>query len=219
MIQGYAKIILTGFLLLSCAPRPYAPDIYNVQPEVSELTATLSRELIFESVDLEILEWAIFVETNNQRERLGVHAFRFQPLLRLAACQHSEEMVAFDYFEHTSPVAEYATLGKRLNKVGLHRTFAGENIAIYPGCRRQDVVFWAEGVSSIESRQSWRNYGRNYTYEEFAEELVMRWMQSPPHRKNIVNKHFRYLGVGIAKGVYNGSKVFYVTQNFSSPRY
>jgi uncharacterized protein YkwD len=219
MRQAYPKTVLAGLFFLSCAAKPYIPDIYSVQPGVPEIADTLSQDVVFETVDLLILEWAIFLETNNQRERLGMRPFRFQPLLRLAACQHSEEMVALDYFEHTSPVAEYETLSKRLNKVGLRRTFAGENIAIYPGYRKQDIVFWAEDISSLESRRSWRNYGRNYTYEEFAEELVMRWMQSPPHRRNIMNHYFRYLGVGIAKGVYKGSNVFYVTQNFSSPNY
>jgi hypothetical protein len=48
-------------------------------------------------------------------------------------------------------------------------------------------------------------------------EVVDAWMNSPKHRENIVNKNFTEIGVGTAKGTYEGYDTVFVVQLFGTP--
>jgi hypothetical protein len=48
-------------------------------------------------------------------------------------------------------------------------------------------------------------------------EVVKAWMDSPSHRANIVNANYREIGVGTARGVYEGFDTVFVVQLFGTP--
>jgi len=48
-------------------------------------------------------------------------------------------------------------------------------------------------------------------------EVVEAWMQSPAHRKNIVDTKYTEIGVGTAKGTFDGYDTVYVVQLFGTP--
>ncbi len=48
-------------------------------------------------------------------------------------------------------------------------------------------------------------------------EVVEAWMLSPAHRKNIVDPKFREIGVGTARGTFDGYDTVYVVQLFGTP--
>lgn len=48
-------------------------------------------------------------------------------------------------------------------------------------------------------------------------ELVQAWMDSPLHRANIVDQKFTEIGVGTARGRYNGHRTVFVVQLFGTP--
>jgi hypothetical protein len=50
-----------------------------------------------------------------------------------------------------------------------------------------------------------------------SSEVVEAWMDSPTHRKNIVDAKFTEIGVGTAKGKYEGYETVYVVQLFGTP--
>lgn len=50
-----------------------------------------------------------------------------------------------------------------------------------------------------------------------SSEVVDAWMDSPTHRANIVNGNFTEIGVGTAKGTYQGYDTVYVVQLFGAP--
>jgi len=50
-----------------------------------------------------------------------------------------------------------------------------------------------------------------------SSEVVEAWMQSPAHRKNIVDPKFREIGVGTARGTFEGYDTVYVVQLFGTP--
>lgn len=47
--------------------------------------------------------------------------------------------------------------------------------------------------------------------------LVAAWMQSPTHRENIINQQFTEIGVGTARGEYQGYPTVFVVQLFGTP--
>lgn len=66
-------------------------------------------------------------------------------------------------------------------------------------------------------------YGFLYAGENLArnfytsEEVVKAWMASSTHRDNILNNHYRDIGIAVLEGVMNGQKTVLVVQEFGSP--
>jgi uncharacterized protein YkwD len=65
--------------------------------------------------------------------------------------------------------------------------------------------------------------GENLLEGNFYDEqqVVDRWMNSPAHRENILNKNFTEIGVAAVKGKYQGKTVWMLVQEFglSSPTF
>lgn len=66
-----------------------------------------------------------------------------------------------------------------------------------------------------------------YTFVYAGENLAVRfsdsvdveraWMNSPGHRANILNTHFKEIGIGIAEGLFEGQPTIFVVQMFGAP--
>lgn len=110
---------------------------------------------------------------NRTRARFGLWPLRTNRCLHRVAARHAHDMVNRRYFAHTTPNGWDP--GRRARASGyVPRAAAwlvGENIA------------W--GVASA-ARPRW---------------VVRAWMHSPPHRHNILSRHFRDVGIGVARGV------------------
>lgn len=50
-----------------------------------------------------------------------------------------------------------------------------------------------------------------------SDEVVEAWMKSPTHRANIVNDNYTEIGIGTARGVYEGYETVFVVQLFGTP--
>lgn len=50
-----------------------------------------------------------------------------------------------------------------------------------------------------------------------SEDVVAAWMDSPSHRANILNNNYTEIGVGTAKGIYQGYATVFVVQLFGTP--
>lgn len=50
-----------------------------------------------------------------------------------------------------------------------------------------------------------------------AENVEDAWMNSPGHRANILNKNYEEIGIGIAKGFYQGHDTTFIVQMFGTP--
>ena len=62
------------------------------------------------------------------------------------------------------------------------------------------------------------NAGENLAvYFSDSGEVVDAWMKSPTHRANIVGSQYREIGVGTAKGTYDGFDTVFVVQLFGTP--
>ncbi len=203
---------------MACSHQPPPPRYYTLPEDKVVESRVLETAVKPDSLDLHLLEWAVFYETNVQRGKLGLQPLRYEGRLQREARAHCREMIELEYFDHTSPVTENETVQKRLEQAGIKHGAGGENIAIHPATKKQDIVFrLAEG--SEPEKYIWRNNGTSYTYQEFAADLVERFLHSAPHRRNILNRGYTFLGVGAVPGRYNQTDVFYVTQNFSSTNY
>ena len=99
--------VLTLLLLASVDAAPYAPLPANTALEAELLTLT-----------------------NKARTENGVGMLEPDEHLAQAARHHAAEMASLEYFSHTSPVAENATLSRRVARSGSFIGTLGENLAL-----------------------------------------------------------------------------------------
>ena len=124
--------------------------------------------------------------TNQERARAGLPPLLPQPALTLAARGHSDEMVQLNYFDHTSPLAAHAKCWNRVDLTGFQTSQVAENL------------YEAEG----------------YSASEIPQRVIQAWMSSPAHRRNILDGHIVFGGIGISQ---HGPKML-ITQVLSGPR-
>jgi uncharacterized protein YkwD len=109
---------------------------------------------------------------NEERARRGLGPLQPNESLRAAAFSHSTEMVSQGYFEHTSPAG--LTFYDRIEGGGYMRGarswVVGENL------------IWGTG---------------DFSTPQF---MVTSWMQSPPHRENVLRARFDEIGIAAVPG-------------------
>jgi uncharacterized protein YkwD len=122
---------------------------------------------------LHFLRSSVLCLVNRVRKHYGLPRLRYNPDLRRSATGHSNDMVANGYFSHFGPGG--STPSGRITRAGyLSRArsyFLGEDLAGGDG----------------------RRYGSPLG-------IFRGWMDSPPHRANILDPRFDDGGVGVARG-------------------
>lgn len=112
----------------------------------------------------------ILTLSNQARQKAGQPPLVLDTRLAQAALQHSQEMDSLNYFSHASPVAAFATLAKRLYLQGVY------------------------GLTSAENLHREKGYKAGKT----AQHAVECWLNSPVHRKNLLNGKYNRVGMGIS---------------------
>ncbi len=74
--------------------------------------------------------------------------------------------------------------------------------------------YWLE-QAGYSYGQAGENLAVNY-YE--SETVTTAWMQSPAHRANILRPEFSEIGIGVARGEYQGAPALFVVQFFGRPQ-
>jgi uncharacterized protein YkwD len=106
---------------------------------------------------------------NRERKRRGLRALRVNKRLSRAALSHTRDMIQRRYFAHES--GSGLDVVDRLTSSGylgrVRNWLVGENLA------------WGSGSRST------------------PREAVVGWMNSPGHRRNMLNRRFREIGIGV----------------------
>jgi len=136
------------------------------------------------------IAWQIFDLINQQREQNGVATLQADQGVSDAAIAHSVNMANTGIFSH---VIDGKGPDARLRDHGVTFTAWGENI-VYDSCQ-------------TNGQPAWNVAG-------FAQESVNRWMNSPGHRRNILDPNFNYTGIGVAAIARDGQGYIYSTQDF-----
>jgi uncharacterized protein YkwD len=138
------------------------------------------------------LEGSVVARMNAVRRSHGLRALRMSRRLRTAAVFHSKDMGRRGYFEHDSLTG--APFWRRIERFYPSRGFST----------------WTVGENLL--------WGSNTYDASFA---VREWMESPPHRQNILSRDWREVGIGAvffgrAPGEFGGRPVTIVTADFGS---
>ena len=140
------------------------------------------------------LEDAVVDRMNQIRRQHGLRPLRANGSLRTAAIAHSKDMGRRGYFEHDS--ISGTPFWRRIERFYPSRGFRS----------------WTVGENLL--------WGTDTYNAAFA---VREWMNSPPHRENILSRQWREVGIGAvffanAGGEYRGRAVTIVTADFGSRR-
>jgi uncharacterized protein YkwD len=138
------------------------------------------------------LEAQVLVDVNAERRRRGLQPLSFSVALSQAAKHHSQDMARRGYFTHES--ADGSAFWRRVQR------FYGST----------GYKYWSVGENLL-----WSSPDLN------SGTAVSMWMNSPPHRANLLSRQWREIGlaavhVPAAPGVFGGHEVTIVTANFGS---
>ena len=146
-------------------------------PAAADPSRCASPDLRPGAASEDALESATLCLVNRERARRGLRALHVNRRLSRAALSHTHDMVQKRYFGHVS--RNGLNLVDRLRLTGYlrraQRWLVGENLA------------W--GMNDAGTPRS----------------TVAGWMRSPPHRRNILNRRFREIGIGVAELPFEGS--------------
>jgi uncharacterized protein YkwD len=148
--------------LAASPPAPTSP------PPAAPQTCT-GTETIPTSSNLEEVRTATLCLINRERELHGESALTENPKLQAAAQGHSEDMIARNYFNHTTPSGE--AFGARILASGY--------------VQRDQTYMIGENIDTAT------------LYLATPAATVTAWMNSPEHRENILNGEFRDSGIGV----------------------
>ena len=181
----------------------------NIKPEkpptraagTATAAATGSTITTNPRIDPGIVARHIHTMTNKQRTSRKLSALSRIGAIDSIAHRHSLDMSDRNYFEHVSP--EGVTAWDRLERAGYDCSGFAENIFLQP----------AYISYSYTDKDDPSSYTYNWIKDEktVADKIVTGWMNSPGHRKNILNPQYDRIGVGV---VINADEKVYATQNF-----
>ena len=156
------------------------------------------------SLDREYIEAEILRRINAHREKYGRQPLRWDDRLAAIALAHSQDMADNGYYpaDHLNLLGENPT--ERARKAGYE-------------CIKPTSIGVAENAALGYRHDGYRQYhiywlvpmGRDYdwlTEDELAGEIVLLWILSPGHYKNLMNPRYTLTGLGVAFGTIDGEE-------------
>lgn len=167
-------------------------------------------------INQSLLDEAIRVEVNYHRCRAGLPALgRAGPALVKQAEKHSRWMAKTQQLTHRSTVAGSATLKQRLKKAGLRFKTGAENIGMVHRYQIDNKRFKIVNSGACQFTTYQGQPLPAHSYASLARHVVNLWMNSPGHRKNILNRQVTKMSSAVAfdpNAQYCGR--FWLTQKF-----
>jgi uncharacterized protein YkwD len=119
--------------------------------------------------------YPLFQAINRVRRAHGLRPVVPSPRLHNAARAHSADMLARDYFAHTSPTG--STLFERILRSGF---------VTYGSWSAGETLAWGTGTYASPSG------------------VISMWLHSPEHRAILLSPSYRFVGIGRAQGSFLG---------------
>jgi len=194
-------------------------ELHKMSPEEFGKIEKFKTPIDFENIDIALLDAAVFHETNRHRVENDLSRLDFEPALREAAAVQVRGMIRMQAIGHTHPDADKRTLGDRFELLGIETDLLAENVAMVFGIRYKsgtNVYKRRKAGQMVFSEQPDGTPILPHTYASFSEHLLAEWMASPGHRRNILTKDLKTLGVSsLHDRSALGMDAFYSAQAFA----
>lgn len=154
------------------------------QLRVATATSGTSDTSVAPRFDVNEVAQEVIEQINAARAQRGLLLLRPDVTLTRIAKERSDDMIARAYFSHYDPATGQEPLLRYLQAAKFAYRYAGENIA-----EIKNDAGWVP---------PWLTVAARYSARELATEFVKGWLNSPEHRANIFNAHYRRTGVALA---------------------
>ena len=222
-LRNLGSLVVLGVLSIQGLAAWTDQDYAKEKPKDFFLRADVQARINFTHPDVPLLNAAVFYETNLRRAEHGLPPLIHLAALDQAANGHAQDMVTYNYFSHSSPLAGLKNVQERLAAVGIRGGVQGENIArgfgleydsgrpVYPPSETGAGFRYTLNGPDLLPR----------TYAGLARALLDQLMSSLDHRAIVLGPDFRFLGEAIvpykAVNFYN-MEYFMAVQDYSSVR-
>ena len=167
-------------------------------------------------INQSLLDAAIRAEVNYHRCRAGLGKVGDAGNgLATQAKKHSQWMARTQQLTHRSTVAGSATLKQRVKKAGVKFRTGSENIGMVHRYQIDNRRFKILNAGSCKFATYEGKALPAHSYASLARHAVNLWMNSPGHRKNILDRRVNKMSTAVAfdpNAKYCGR--FWLTQNF-----
>ena len=204
-----------------CAQEAY--DKYYISDVSAEflLDDNLKNRINLLNFDIHLLNAAIFHLTNIERSNADLPLFVFYDNLYKSAALHSESMIEYDYFDHVNRIQKkWRTPKDRILYFDSSYRFLAENILENNLLEHEGEILKYRTVKISDGTLLYLDLKGNEikygSYFYIAKRIVLQWMNSPPHRANILDDNMLLLGCSCAIDVTKVPVMIRCTQNFGT---
>ena len=180
-----------------------------------------NTEILIDDFNIQYLDATIFHLTNIERLKLNLESFKFYDNLYKSSILHSEKMIEYEFFDHINNTEKrWRTPSDRIFHFDSSYTALAENIVENNLLNYDGKSLTYRTKYSIEESLVYLDVNNQIipysTYYQLAERILIQWMDSPPHRKNILNTSYNLLGCACAIDESKIPILIRCTQNFGS---
>jgi hypothetical protein len=147
--------------------------------------------------------------------------FRLLPVVAPGVLGYASSMDVKDLLSDTNKVRQENGLGELVINEQLSKAAHAKAVHMF------ENDYWAH--VSPDGKEPWdfilgENYDYVYAGENLAknfsnpDDVVKAWMESPSHRDNLLNSHYREIGFAVVNGTLNGFETTLVVQMFGQPK-
>ena len=204
-----------------CAQETY--DKYYVSDVSADflLDTNLKNRIDLLNFDMHFLNAAVFHLTNIERSNADLPLFGFYDNLYKSAALHSESMIEYDYFDHENRFQKkWHTPKDRILYFDSSYRFLAENILENNLLEHEGEILKYRTVKNSDGTLQYLDFNGNEikygSYFYIAKRLVLQWMNSPPHRANILDDNMRLLACSCAIDETKVPVMIRCTQNFGT---
>ncbi len=176
-------------------------DNLFIYPEPVQVTYP---EHLFSEAYSDQITGYLYLKTNKYREHLGLAPLVFDSELSTLALDHTKDMIRRKYFSHYTPEGIDPTGRAEMN--GYEVTRRLDDGTIRTGIA-ENIIRIAAGHTI---GKAYTGFVDPTTPEEVADIMMIEWINSPEHNKNLINPTIEKIGIGTR---FDG-EFFYATQNF-----
>jgi len=161
-----------------------------------------------------VSKWILFY-TNIERVRNNLAPLQYDADLEKAAFWQAEYCSRIQKLDHTSQVNGMNTIKDRIEHFNQGCGVCGENLTVKFAMNSEGVRFYIKN-DAVGTYYDFGNYTVKWRNEqEMGYSMLESWMNSPGHRKNILNGSFVWMGPGATKGIYSKNISYYGCQVFN----
>lgn len=175
-------------------------DYYLYNWQVFYTIPQLQYEIDLHNPDYKLLDAALFHATNEIREKHNRVPLKYSPILHHAARIHSKEMIINDFHDHFNNRNKiYYNPDDRIKAAGGRFSLFAENIAQFQLIKTghhycpQKLKNGSYTYMNCDNDQPYPTF----TYLQYARRVVDGWLNSPPHRKNLLSKDVQFGGCAV----------------------